>query len=423
MKPFALPLIVLLYLLPGKTAAQENDLLAKRIAGMTKEKDPEKNIATMKELIKTFQLEPDTNAEALDVMKGTIALCFLNKEEFPQFESYINQLSNKFNQTSYLNMAAENLLNKKKHLNYAETIAKNTIDRYESYRYDSTARPSYFPLNDWNRFITMAAFPYYQSYASILYVNGKNKAALYYQELALKDQNLDEIDVETAERYALLLARNQQNQKAYELLLKKAETGKSSPAMNKLLQTLYVKNGGLEAAAIALIDSLERNTAAAYLSKYRKMMQKQAAPPLVFKDLEGRSISLASLKGKIVVLDFWASWCAPCLASMPAMQKLEKAHPDVRFYFVATQEAGTGRTERIKSFLQKHGYAFPVLVDTPAPDSPDRFPASNAFNLKGIPARVIIDPRGNLLFLSYGYSSDTELANEMNAMLTVAGEQ
>ncbi|MEI9957645.1 MAG: TlpA disulfide reductase family protein [Ferruginibacter sp.] len=65
-----------------------------------------------------------------------------------------------------------------------------------------------------------------------------------------------------------------------------------------------------------------------------KTMLNEAAPKFALEDLDGKTVSLESLKGKVVIVDFWATWCGPCIASMPAMktaQEKYKQRDDVVF--------------------------------------------------------------------------------------------
>jgi thiol-disulfide isomerase/thioredoxin len=404
--------------------AQNNETIAKRIKAMTKENDPEKNVSTMASIIKEYELDSLKNAEVIDEMRGIVALSFLAAYNKQQYEAYIKTIKNKFNQTSYLNMGAEKLFTDKKHMNYAEIIAKRTVDLYDSFKNDPSARPSTFDQDDWNRFMKMAAYPYYETYAEILHANGKDKAALNYEEMALKGQDLDRLDISSAELYAVLLARDGQDQKAYNLLLKMAGTGKSTPAMIVLLKNLYIKKGGTIAGANSLLASLQQNVDKAYLKEIaKKMLNNVTAPAFTLKDLQGHTVSLASLKGKVVVLDFWATWCFPCISSMPAMEKLTKKHPEVAFLFIDTQEQGADIPAKTHSFIKTHGYDFHVLLDLPEANNPKEFPVATAYKLNGIPTKVVIDKRGNQLFSTAGYSSDAELTNEMEAMIKIAEAQ
>jgi len=104
---------------------------------------------------------------------------------------------------------------------------------------------------------------------------------------------------------------------------------------------------------------------------------------------------------------------------MPAMKKLSSQHPEVVFLFIATQESGTAAAKRIRAYVEKNKFPMNVLMDNPTAQYPKIFPVAAAYQLKGIPSKIIIDPDGKLRFLGDGYSSDKELINEMEAMIAL----
>lgn len=389
-----------------------------RIKAMAEEKDPKMNILAMQEIINDFKLDAIKNAEDIDVLKGQVALSMLKAHQFLQFENYIHQIKNKFNQTSYLNMAVYILL-KDKQLDYANTIAQKTVSLYESFKGDPAARPSSFPVDDWNRFMKMANYPYYQAYAEVLYANGALERALYYQEKAQRDIAINNLMPSSIEFYTTLLEANGQTEKAYQLLLQMAGTGKASIGMNKQLKAMLVNKMGNEKAA-NFIDSIQRNSNQTYQNEVAKKLLNQVAPYFSLLDLKGKQVSLTDLKGKIVVIDFWATWCAPCIASMPAMREVSNKHPEVVFLFVAIKETGGDVANRIKTYIEKEKFPLNVLIDQPMPNDPKIFKMATAYQLKGLPTKVLIDKKGKLRFSVEGYSSDAELIAELEAMIAVA---
>ncbi|MGV3502540.1 MAG: redoxin family protein [Adhaeribacter sp.] len=80
-------------------------------------------------------------------------------------------------------------------------------------------------------------------------------------------------------------------------------------------------------------------------------------------DLKGRPASLESLRGKVVFLNIWATWCAPCLAEMPGIQSLyDKVKGDkIAFVLLSVDQAGL---EKVKKFIDRKGYTFPVYLAT-----------------------------------------------------------
>jgi thiol-disulfide isomerase/thioredoxin len=148
-------------------------------------------------------------------------------------------------------------------------------------------------------------------------------------------------------------------------------------------------------------------------------MLNETAPAFSLKDIEGKQVSLSDYKGKIVILDLWATWCVPCIASFPAMQKQMEKHPDVIFLFIAVNEKADGVQERVKTFINKYKYPFLVLIDEPIKEAPGKFVITSSYKPTGIPAKYFIDRNGKLRFKSKGFNTDSELINEMDAVITI----
>jgi peroxiredoxin len=107
-------------------------------------------------------------------------------------------------------------------------------------------------------------------------------------------------------------------------------------------------------------------------------------------DIEGRSVSLASLRGKVVFLNFWATWCAPCLTEMPSMEKLYDAFAERSdFAMLAVSQDAKGAAV-VLPYVRKHGYHFEVLLD---PQSK----VAESYDITGVPETFIIDRDGRIV--------------------------
>ncbi|HKJ04951.1 MAG TPA: TlpA disulfide reductase family protein [Geopsychrobacteraceae bacterium] len=88
----------------------------------------------------------------------------------------------------------------------------------------------------------------------------------------------------------------------------------------------------------------------------------QKAPDFTLEDMQGNKVSLSDFKGKIVMINFWATWCPPCIEEMPSMEKLYKKLGKEDFVILAINIEPDAR-EYVAEFLAKNPYTYPVLLD------------------------------------------------------------
>jgi DsbE subfamily thiol:disulfide oxidoreductase len=114
---------------------------------------------------------------------------------------------------------------------------------------------------------------------------------------------------------------------------------------------------------------------------------------------DGGSVDLASYRGKVVLVDFWASWCPPCKTSFPALDALyrEYAAKGVEVLAVNLDE----RRRDADAFLSAHPHRMTVLFDP-------KGAAPVAFGVKGMPSSYILDRNGNIRFTHMGYSGNVD---------------
>jgi peroxiredoxin len=117
------------------------------------------------------------------------------------------------------------------------------------------------------------------------------------------------------------------------------------------------------------------------------------APAFTLSTIEGQTLDSTSLRGKVVLVNFWATWCSPCKEEMPAMQRLQDSFSDKDFALIAITT--DQQRESINGFAKSLGLSFPLLLD----QSQD---VSTAFGVRGLPTTVIIDRQGHLVGRAIG---------------------
>lgn len=164
---------------------------------------------------------------------------------------------------------------------------------------------------------------------------------------------------------------------------------------------------------------------ASILKRVEEELVNEPTSQVVLKDLNGKSINLggAELKGKVIVLDFWATWCKPCIASFPAIEKVMGHYRDndrVKFFFISTMEQGDA-VKNVTAFMKKNTYSFTVLLDEKMEDM-NLYKAYSGYKATGgIPYKLVIDGNGTIRARASGFSgNDEELIIELSAMIDAA---
>jgi len=113
------------------------------------------------------------------------------------------------------------------------------------------------------------------------------------------------------------------------------------------------------------------------------------AADFTLPDLQGNSVRLSDLRGKVVFLNLWATWCPPCRMEMPGMERLYRQLAGRDFAMLAVAE-DNGGTEAVAPFVRQQGLSFPVLLDPDATLSP-------RYGATGYPETFIIDRSGRVV--------------------------
>lgn len=113
----------------------------------------------------------------------------------------------------------------------------------------------------------------------------------------------------------------------------------------------------------------------------------------VFKDMNGEDVILADFRGKVVLFDFWETWCGPCRQVFPSMDSLRAEYPN-DFEVVAVNLQNSDSPEDVQKFIDDNGYDFNWVLDTQG--------IGNEVITYGIPFKVYVDPDGHLIKTEVG---------------------
>jgi peroxiredoxin len=121
----------------------------------------------------------------------------------------------------------------------------------------------------------------------------------------------------------------------------------------------------------------------------------KAAPDFSLQDLDGRTVDLSALRGKPVLLDFWATWCGYCREALPFIELLHRDMKDK----VAVIGIDNEDSELARDFLQAHGYSLPSLVDR-------KDEAVNGYHVIGWPTTVLINRDGKIVYYAQDFTPE-----------------
>lgn len=302
-----------------------------------------------------------------------------------------------------------------KHLSTAAKMSQLSLEKTQARLADSTKIPekqkAEFVQNMKGTYASYA-----DTYAYILAKQGKKKDALKYQTEAIrtiKDNS------EMNSRYISLLNENGLYQQALTEGSAMYTANQGDKTMLEQINTAYKKvNKGK--SSDTYISTLKTKQAEAAKKDLVKTLIDKPAPAFSLKNTKGETVSLSDYKGKVVVLDFWATWCGPCKMSFPGMQLAVNKYKDnanVVFLFIDTWETlePTERHDAVTKFIQEKKYDFHVLLDNKVSDRDfEVAKAFTPFGITGIPVKFFIGKDGNVKFMATGYpGSDEKVLEEV----------
>ena len=131
-----------------------------------------------------------------------------------------------------------------------------------------------------------------------------------------------------------------------------------------------------------------------------------AAPDFSLTALDGTTVTLSSLRGRVVLLDFWASWCPPCRAGLP---HIEAIHRDYAARGLAVYGINNEDPALARAFVQANRFTFPTLSD---PDSA----VMGAYGVEGLPTTVLIDREGVVRYRFVGLTPEAQMRDALRQL-------
>lgn len=162
-----------------------------------------------------------------------------------------------------------------------------------------------------------------------------------------------------------------------------------------ILLTLYLT--GLHTDVAAFAQRMVLATGIANPETEIKKEKTKAAYDFTLNQLDGETLNFEDLKGKVVFINFWATWCAPCVAEMPSINSLYKIYednPEVVFVMINVEN----KEDKVRKFIKKKKFSFPIFL-------PNASQIPRVYESKGIPTTFVLDKDGYIAYKKVGMAN------------------
>jgi peroxiredoxin len=144
-------------------------------------------------------------------------------------------------------------------------------------------------------------------------------------------------------------------------------------------------------------DSVAREAADEFAASIRKQLINEPAKDFRLQALEGETVTLESLRGKAVIISFWATWCVPCREEMPRLAQLYRQNVSRGIEVLGVTTEDRSDRSKIDAFVKKYDVPFPILYA----DGLDR-----RYGVDGLPSVAVIGRDGNVRYRTTGFEGD-----------------
>lgn len=258
------------------------------------------------------------------------------------------------------------------------------------------------------------------TYSNALLICGQTDESIRLSAGLLNENNYVDMNGQAlVQTLAKALISKGEQLNAFLVLDKYLQKNPQSTEVLEQVKNLYVILNGAKSDFQQYLDILYVGKQKELINHLKSTMITEKAPLFSLYNRKGELVNLADYKGKIVVLDFWATWCVPCVQSFPGMQAtLDKyrGNKNVEFLFINTWETKPDFEKSVIDLMDKNQYTFNVLYDKQK-DKNDELVVKK-YGVTAIPAKFIIDKVGNIRFKVNNSRTDkASVLNELSAMI------
>lgn len=404
-------------------AKQYRDLIAKKYpTGTLIEREENNNvyknlsdIEKAKTLLKEF-INKFPQSESCYNLEANVLLELCKKGKLDEAKEYLKSMNVEFDDEkwtwqygSFAN-ATGMCLSNSKDMAFTEQLNNISLKLARKLLTSSKPNPNWLTATQY-RYMTREFASFCFLTAARVYEKTKSSAEAL--KIAEEGYQLSRFSKDLRKLYARLLVENDRAEEGMKMIDEMISSGKIPDELLAVHKKAFTKIKGSEEGYEKYLSDMREKFLTQFKEKIISSLIEKSAPAFTLNDLDGKKVSLSDFKGKIVILDFWATWCAPCKASFPLMKKAlgKYSNTDVEFLFVNTWERTGDPNENAKKYLKENNYPFHCVLDLDGKVASD-------FGISGVPSKIFIDKEGTIRYTAIGFEADT-MMEEIDAVVNL----
>lgn len=357
-------------------------------------------------------IEDFPNSEYIEQLHDRMISAYVEKELYKEAENYFDTYV-KDPSSEFLDNLAWAMVKGEIMLERAVELAEIAVKKARTEQ-ETEEKPGHYTQKEWQEEQNRSLAYVLDTYGFGLHKLGKIEESVSVFEEAVELSQRKSKGIR--ERYCRSLYETGQIEKAFTEMESLIKEEPSKQELRTFFKEVYIKYKGSEDGLELIFIEAEKEHRIKKQKEIKEQMIEKPAPAFALNDLDSNTVNLADFKGKIVVLDFWGTWCGVCLQSFPAMQQSVNKYKEdgrIKFLFIDTLEKIEDAEKKVREIINNNNYTFHVLLDV-------NNSVANDYKITSAPIKIIIGPNGNIRFRIKGYGGDeTELIEKLDMMIAI----